>query len=532
MDHSHQEEERASKRARIDQNDHDSTEHLSSEQVPLSIEQHLSIPLVVMFRQASSSNRSKPLLTRAEAQAMLRINMLSQEVDCLVQLASEALDKKRWCKSMEPTLVSHPVLRSLVPLLHCHGKNHPTKALAYIQQELSRVLHEMTSLATMIQQFAEQNFTLAESLLDALGDNALAEEKKLLGDLEEELSGRCNGLLQMTEGQLPFETQNRSPMNTFCENLFGESFKEPQRLPMDIIIEEDHHEEKSVEEITNYCGEATESGQNSKLPSDIRYDVPEAITGAVVMQLVSTPTKNIGNDKHPRDVGDEMLEGANFTMAVPGVNGSEAGVNGSEVDTDCIGTGEPQLTRGEDVSPSISPAKGTTLEQMANIEMYDGASVPPCNKSSEKEKGSASQLIPGDQLVGEKTTTRVPTGQGFVVNEESRKRNSQDNRTDAALALMLGAKAANSPHNEPETMNISDETHVTRLPHECLPSIRGVNGALELQLPVEFWAEEDSIDRQTSKSPTPSPPLIEPDNEMIPNTQTAVHALAGLSYGN
>lgn len=513
MDHSYQEEERASKRARIDQNDHDSTEHLSSEQVPLSVEQHLSIPAVVIFRRATSSNRSKPLLTRAEAQAMLRINMLSQEVDCLVQLASEALDKKRWCKFMETTLISHPILRSLVPILHCHGKNQPIKALAYVQQQLSRVLHEMTLLVTMFQQFAEQNFTLAESLLDALGDNALAEEKKLLGDLEEEISVRCNELLQMTEeqrsSQMPEEkrsspTQNRSSMHTFCELLFGESFNDPQRHHMDSIMEEDQQVEKTVEELSNKFGNAMDSCDHSKLPSDIGSHVNQATTGAVVVQLASTPTKNVGNNERSMDVANETLNSANFTMTVPGAIESE-------LDTDCT-----HPTRREDVCPSISPAMEGTHYLMAEIERDHGETVSPCNESPKEETGNSRHLIPENKLEGEITSLQVPNGQSIFENEESPKQKIQNNRMGDALAVMIGAEAAKSPQKGPsfasETLNISGETHVNSLPHESPPSTRGRNG-------------------HSKYSPMPSPHLCESDNEMMPNTQNAVNALAGLSYG-
>jgi len=101
-----------------------------------------------------------------------------------------------------------------------------SQALESVTKALDRVWNELQQCAESLRQFSEQNWTLSESLLDALGgggtndellldnDNEmsnnnknkgaiLAREKRLLADLEDELRNRIESLLEV--GQLDGE---------------------------------------------------------------------------------------------------------------------------------------------------------------------------------------------------------------------------------------------------------------------------------------------------------------------------------------
>jgi len=229
-------------------------------QSPSTIESLLAVPLNVIFREIPSSNKvsptkgsttskqgGKPLLTRAEAKCLLQVTMLAQEMDCLVQTSTEILSQRKWCRSFgqkllqqqHQTNVDHgttttccnPFLRPLLPILILQGSWMTSTALEKIQDQLSRILVRLSQCRQSLRQFSEQNWTLSESLLEALdngsgsgGNNesqeekimdwmessqllllpentelpkgaVLAREKRRLSDLQEEVCSRIDSLL-------------------------------------------------------------------------------------------------------------------------------------------------------------------------------------------------------------------------------------------------------------------------------------------------------------------------------------------------
>ena len=214
-----------------------------------TIESLLAVPLEIIFRQISNANNSnnnkgKPLLTRAEARCFLKIAMLAQEMDCLVQTSNEALNQRLWCRSFGQTLLLHgtpqpspaatadgsattssvcnPFLRPMLPLLTLLGSILTTNALQGVEEELRRILVNLHHCRQSLRQFSEQNWTLSDSLLEALGHEenseaeddeekwmnsqndatsnlpkgaVLAREKRRLSDLEEEVCNRIDSLL-------------------------------------------------------------------------------------------------------------------------------------------------------------------------------------------------------------------------------------------------------------------------------------------------------------------------------------------------
>jgi hypothetical protein len=173
-----------------------------------SVEELLSVPLNVIFRQVPSSTthsatqRRKPLLTRAEAQCLVRTSQLAHEVDVLVEVSSEVLSRQRWCRIFAKSIEGIPLLRSVLPVLAVHGQVIPKQTLANVEAELERVLYELEGCSSALRQYSEQNWTLFESLMDAFGDceapgQELAKEKRSRAEIEEEVCNRIESLLGM-----------------------------------------------------------------------------------------------------------------------------------------------------------------------------------------------------------------------------------------------------------------------------------------------------------------------------------------------
>lgn len=209
-----------------------------------SVESLLAVPLNVIFRQVpGTQKRSKPLLTRAEAQCLVKIAQLAYQVDAIVDLSSRAFSRQEWCQTLSESIQGAPLLRSILPILSVHGTERTSHALQQFQGELDRILVELEACACALRQYSEQNWTLSESLLDAFGgDEAttitpgqdLATEKRFLAEIQEEVCARLERVLKMsafqetldnTEQQDAFEQATESgqfvSMAQFCNRLFG-----------------------------------------------------------------------------------------------------------------------------------------------------------------------------------------------------------------------------------------------------------------------------------------------------------------------
>jgi hypothetical protein len=213
----------------------------SRAQAEYSVERLLSVPLEVIFRKVASGNRSKPLLTRAEAQCLVKTTQLAHQVDAIVQVSFQALSRQVWCKDFAESIQTVPLLRSVLPLLVVHGTQTTNGALAQVQTELDGVLSELEACAAALQQYSEQNWTLAESLMDAFGGGDmplssgqdLAREKRIIAEIQEEVCARCQSVLKMsasldgTTVEDAFEQARDQQsgqfvsMQEYCRRLFG-----------------------------------------------------------------------------------------------------------------------------------------------------------------------------------------------------------------------------------------------------------------------------------------------------------------------
>ncbi len=224
-----------------------------------SVEAMLSVPLEVIFRespptsllsmtqhQQQHNQRHKPLLTRVEAHTLIRTSQLAFEIDVLVELTSDALSDKIWCRSMSQKLErkNNAFLKPLLPLLAIHGDMVPNAALRTFRRQLDVVMVELEKCVSALRQYSEQNWTVAESLMDALGyqlDDAddgsvaavspLATEKRMIGDIEEEVCRRIESLLGVAAATTKSgdKCNHRDAlvldldisMKDFCNRLFG-----------------------------------------------------------------------------------------------------------------------------------------------------------------------------------------------------------------------------------------------------------------------------------------------------------------------
>ena len=263
-----------------------------------SVESLLSVPLAVIFREIGdgttqstplpNSALRKPWPTRAEAHCLLQISMLAYEVDVLVQLAEEEFARRQLRRSFRSKLVHtteppggggetekkckkkvlvHPYLRPIIPFLAIQDRLSSHGYLQYVQVQLDRAVLGLKMCSGTLRNSCEQNYTYADNL-DALDDGLsspgriLAQEKRKLAELEEELCQRVENILQdniissanaMSLGDPgSVEELDIEPMNVVCAKIFG--------LPAETWASQydtQHHENIGMAD--TFCSSATKT---------------------------------------------------------------------------------------------------------------------------------------------------------------------------------------------------------------------------------------------------------------------------------
>jgi hypothetical protein len=271
------------KRARMEEEDDSSSPTTDdASNVDYSVESHLSVPLSVIFRHVPNSAHPRPLLTRAEAQCFLQVNFLAHEIDVMVQLSEETLGRQRWCRQLGDELMkysnSNPYLRPLSTMLTLHHQQQQQTCPRVVASALDRILQSLAGCATTLRQSSEQNWTLSESLLDALegaiggGGQVLAQEKKRLAELEEEVCSRVERLLEthQTQNQNSCEKDDmlvvEPPLRTVCNSIWGD----------DLNLNLNLKEESSSSTLTNKKKEtsdaATTTTTTTTVPTTTKVD--------------------------------------------------------------------------------------------------------------------------------------------------------------------------------------------------------------------------------------------------------------------
>jgi len=193
----------------------------------LSVEAMLSVPTDIIFRKV----QNKPLLTRTEGECFVRIAMLSHELDACLHFAEQILRQRRQSREIRNKMdcTCNPTLRPLTILIRVF-EGQLTPSLVGVQKAISCIMMDLSSCSSLLRQSAEQNWSVAESLSDAVGgtlaghsSRLLARDKRNVAELEEELAKRIDSLLGIASLDFSEERQRMKSCERTQRNLFGGS---------------------------------------------------------------------------------------------------------------------------------------------------------------------------------------------------------------------------------------------------------------------------------------------------------------------
>jgi hypothetical protein len=173
-----------------------------------SMESLLAAPPEILYRTVGPENSPRALLTGAEAECFLKVALLAQELDILLELAEESLSQQRFCRTYKQRLqkAKHPLLYPIIPIVHLMEKQ-PKPELQHIKHQLSELLSDLSASASILRQSAEQNWTLSDSLVHAFdtiepsSGQSLVHEKGSLAELEEELAQRIERVVALPNNE-------------------------------------------------------------------------------------------------------------------------------------------------------------------------------------------------------------------------------------------------------------------------------------------------------------------------------------------
>mmetsp|Transcript_4226 Transcript_4226/g.8080 ORF Transcript_4226/g.8080 Transcript_4226/m.8080 type:complete len:366 (+) Transcript_4226:36-1133(+) len=204
-----------------------------------STESLLAIPVRYILRQTSFQNKHPHLLSRMEASLLLQSNLLSYELDALLKLSIEAIEKSHACKQFSRDIAEcdyNIYLRPLLCLLHTHGKVIPQQVVQYVQNQLEVILGHFPGIIQSLRQCAEQNWSVSNTLLgmnvDGMEIDLLGKEKGILAEIEEEVCRRLQSLMAICDegGLLEGNVFEEESMEHFCERKFGMNTSTTERV--------------------------------------------------------------------------------------------------------------------------------------------------------------------------------------------------------------------------------------------------------------------------------------------------------------
>mmetsp|Transcript_7580 Transcript_7580/g.11573 ORF Transcript_7580/g.11573 Transcript_7580/m.11573 type:complete len:440 (-) Transcript_7580:1832-3151(-) len=313
------------KRPRIDRN----RGALSKLMEQCSSKEFLSVPLDFIFRLEPF--RGKPLLSRVEARTLIQVSELATELDIIIDLSAQALERRVQSRYIQNEIENIPTLWSLHPYLSVHGKRLPNQALLYLQSEITRILNLLSALAEKLKEHAEKNYDMSESLMDFTRDNnssghALATEKRILGDIEEELSLRVEHIVSLHKEDIvayaTFDDRDLS-MSLFCNRLFTN--QNVQGRDSDAPKQNLNHEQESppVDEV-----ELSEISTNEKEPCGLPS---KTTTPNHKGRDSTTPNQNLAHESRPLDEvkvpGKSTNEEEDFGLSTKNTTRSHQGMD-------------------------------------------------------------------------------------------------------------------------------------------------------------------------------------------------------------
>jgi hypothetical protein len=216
-----------------------------------SCEQFLSVPLTLVFRY--NKTQSMPLLTRVEADLLLQIGSLARELDVLLGMCRDVWGWSVSRREIVSFCSSTLTYRSLVPLISLGSNSEESKVeeddcrrtrtdqdiLLYVEVEWQRVILDLLQCTSSLQQCSEHNWTWSDSLLDAVSNQsnngnedsrnkpnisssakALAHEKQLLSEVEEELIRRIQHIAVNGEEWTTYKAESKPSIHDLCFSTF------------------------------------------------------------------------------------------------------------------------------------------------------------------------------------------------------------------------------------------------------------------------------------------------------------------------
>eukprot|EP00554_Chaetoceros_debilis_P015210 CAMPEP_0194127094 /NCGR_PEP_ID=MMETSP0150-20130528/60340_1 /TAXON_ID=122233 /ORGANISM="Chaetoceros debilis, Strain MM31A-1" /LENGTH=725 /DNA_ID=CAMNT_0038820997 /DNA_START=147 /DNA_END=2321 /DNA_ORIENTATION=- len=203
-----------------------------------AIEKLLAVPLHYVLRQ---TNKKSYLLSRIEASLLLQITTLSYELDALISMSVQAIERSQICHDFSHDISNFHVhqhsypfplvyLRPLHCLLHQHGTTIPQQVIQHVQDHLEQILvGQIPSIVQQLKQCAEQNWSVSHALAsldlgadtdihmststststnsvhsngggsdaDNMNVGTLGREKGLMAELEEEVCRRIEGIVKV-----------------------------------------------------------------------------------------------------------------------------------------------------------------------------------------------------------------------------------------------------------------------------------------------------------------------------------------------
>lgn len=177
----------------------------------VSMESLLAVPLEFILSE------SRPLL-KGDASALLRVQLITSEMDVLMNLITSTLGRRResqrlhsqvlLCTSNENRLVRSIYMpglyaRAAIPMLSQHVIQ-TTRHLHNLEEAMRQCLQNLVACRESLQQCSEQNLAVAEQLSSwsmgpsvAGNTRTLASEKRLIGEVEEAVLTRIDALIQL-----------------------------------------------------------------------------------------------------------------------------------------------------------------------------------------------------------------------------------------------------------------------------------------------------------------------------------------------
>ena len=184
-----------------------------------SLESLLSVPMEFIFRESraaqSGNSQRNFLFSRSEVESLLRVSMLAAELDAILSLVYEALERTQKCKVYRQWIEARnetvspidtnaiPYLRAILPILDVHAETAET-ALNHATSEsfgISRIVNELLNCSTDLKKFAEQNWNIADQFDWAMAPgqiNVLTNEKRAIAEIEEAVAERIHHVMDMT----------------------------------------------------------------------------------------------------------------------------------------------------------------------------------------------------------------------------------------------------------------------------------------------------------------------------------------------